>query len=65
MGTDQLVAFHDALNTGSAAVDMASFGTVAAFKLGELVATVLLYMAKHGDSVARRTLQRVLMDPTS
>ena len=63
MGTDQLVAFHDALNTG--AVDMASFGTVAAFKLGELSATVLLYMAKHGDSVARRTLQRVLMDPTS
>jgi len=44
MGKQHLSNFQVALEKGVSSIDMMSFGTLASFKLGELIATVLLYI---------------------
>lgn len=60
MGRSQLDDLFVALNSGSSATSLA---TLAAFKVGELSATVLIYMASGGDTLAHTKLIALLRDP--
>ena len=60
LGHGQLDDFFVALDSGSSTT---SLETLAAFKLSELSATVLLYMARSGDALAHSKLVALLQDP--
>ncbi len=62
MPSNQLQELHEAIEVGSPVV-AAALSPLAAFKVGELNATVLLYLASGGDNASRTRLLALLKDP--